>query len=368
MDQLRGPDFGQESAGNIRAKTSSPTRPFSPSYTPSAQFLRQVIDPAVREVSAEVIKNSAAPATVYRLHLSGDVSLQVPTVVAKQIRPDWPGDPSGHEREALFYTYLMPGLDLPCGRIYFAGPEPDSDNRLLIMEDLSGSHLFPARSYLWSWEDARAVLNSYARLHHRGQRCLPPSGERAWLFARHEQRLLATAGDLPRMNKEITAKGLWPPVPRFDALLEATLSAVKQMVRVQPTLIHNDVYTPNLGLPRLAGDEVIILDWEMVGWGLAEMDLAFMFMQPFGSHRRLDRTQSLDYYWRQREKLGTKSESSLVREARQRYADALWTLWLVPVAHQMALQTHPPGSAVEVYWRSMFRVVGERLRTLSHAL
>ena len=337
-------------------------------YTPSPQFLRETVHPDIREASATPIKQSSNPATVYRVRLFGDGPLKLSSVIVKHIRPDWPGDPCGHEREVRFYNTLLPRLRIPHGRIHYAGPQPFTDNQMVIMEDLSASHYFPSRSRAWSQGEIYAVLDSYARLHHHGRDCLPPAGEREWLFPRQEKRLWATATDLPRMADEIAAKGLWPPVTRFDSLLDATLSTMKKLVQEPPTLLHNDVYTPNLGLPKRPKDGAILLDWEMVGWGLAEMDLAFMFLQPFGSHRLVNRQQALEYYWRQREKLGMRLDSAVARAARQSYADALWALWLVPVAHQMALHPHPVGSAEEIYWRSMFQVVGEQLRTLSDAV
>ena len=108
------------------------------------------------------------------------------------------------------------------------------------------------------------------------------------------------------------------------------------------------------------------MDWEMVGRGLAELDLAFMFLQPFGSHRKLDRAAALAFYWRERERIEQPMVSAGERDRRQRYADALWALWLIPVAHKMAHYPFPPASPPRIYWESMFAVLADRLAAFNY--
>ena len=55
------------------------------------------------------------------------------------------------------------------------------------------------------------------------------------------------------------------------------------------------------GIPIGNSGDAVLLDWDMAGWGLAEMDLAYMFLGPYANHRRLDRQKALNYYWRQRQ-------------------------------------------------------------------
>lgn len=332
---------------------------------PSLDFLRQVIAPDIGAVTAEIVKVSASPSVIYRLRLARTGANDGFSLIAKRIAPDWPDDPGGHERECRFYQCLRPHLDLPWPHVYYAGSEPDSDHHVVIMADVAGQYRFPPPAYVWTQAEIRCILRAYACLHSQGERCLPPPAERGWLMARHEERLRARAHELPSMVATLVERGIWRPLPTFPRLLEQTLINAARVGSEPLTLLHNDVYPPNLGLPAdLAQGNALLVDWEMLGWGLAEMDLAFMFLQPFRSHRNLDRAAVLDYYWAQRQKLEGKQPAAVVRQSIQRYADTLWALWLIPVAHRMALSPYPPGSAPRIYWDSMFGVLEERLQQL----
>lgn len=327
--------------------------------------MRQVIAPDISAVTAEIIKVSASPSVIYRLGLARTGTNENLSVIAKRIAPGWPGDPYGHERESRFYRCLQPCLELPRPHVYYAGSEPGSDHHVVIMADVSDLYRFPAPAHVWTQAEIRSSLRAYARLHARGERCLPPPAEREWLVARHEERLLARAHELPQMVATLVERGLWRPLPRFPYLLQQTLAGRPGTAEAPVTLLHNDVYPPNLALPAdLAREDALLVDWEMLGWGLAQMDLAFMFLQPFRSHRALDRDAALNYYWAQRQCLEGRQPAAVARQTLQRYADALWALWLVPVAYRMALSPYPAGSSPRIYWDSMFGVLGERLHRL----
>jgi hypothetical protein len=235
------------------------------------------------------------------------------------------------------------------------------------MEDLAASFRFPSPRHRWTEEESGPMMNAYAMLHHAGESCLPPPDARAWLVDRHEARLEATAGELPAMAQEVARRGMWPELPGLARLVEQNLATGRQLADGPVTVLHNDVYPPNIGFahqPLESRPRAVLLDWDMVGWGLAEMDLAFMFLQPYRSHCLLDRTAALEVYWRQRAKLAGFTFDPAARKARQDYADALWALWLVPVAFRMATSPFPPGSGPRVYWESMFSILGERLEAL----
>jgi Ser/Thr protein kinase RdoA (MazF antagonist) len=233
------------------------------------------------------------------------------------------------------------------------------------MADFGQSHRFPSPSHRWTPEEIKSILDTYARLHAGGQRCLKAGDKPDWLVARHEERLFETVGDLPDMVKRLSDQGIWPLIPNFESLLDRALREAELLADHPVTILHNDVYPPNCGIPTGGDGEAILVDWDMVGMGLAEMDLAFMFLQPFGSHRQLDRQAALNHYWHRRSQLDGHHPSKTERQFRQRYADALWALWLIPVAHRMASSSFPTGSPPQIYWDSMFGVLGERLLTLS---
>jgi aminoglycoside phosphotransferase (APT) family kinase protein len=333
---------------------------------PSLSLLRSEVSPSIKHVSAELIKRSSTPAAVYRLELAYEDGPGPRSLVVKRIEAGWPGDPLGHEREVRFYQRLLPRLNFPHPTIYYAGPEPGSPANLVIMEDVAGTHRFPAKEHLWTQFEIESILNTYARLHASGQACLPAVGELSWLLDRHEKRLFETAGDLPAMVEALVNCGIWASMPGFGRLLDRTLREAEILSSHPVILLHNDVYPPNCGLPLSGEKDAILVDWDMASIGLAEMDLAFMFIQPYGSHRRLDRQAALAHYWRRRQELDGRRRSKAELKARQWYADALWALWLVPVAFRMAESPFPPGSSPRLYWDAMFGVLGRRLQKLSH--
>lgn len=336
-------------------------------WTPSLSFLRSVVSPSIKQVQTERIKRSSVPAAVYRLRLEGHRAFGIQSLIAKRVESDWPDDPRGHEREALFYGRLLPKLDIPHARIYYAGLEPESPVHLIIMEDVARSHRFPSPSHRWTQTEVEQILETYARLHAGGLTCLQEEIDLDWMMNRHEARLLAKATELAHMVEAIVDQKIWPRMPGFERLLERTLRVASQLSGHLLTVLHNDVYPPNCGIPANRSGDVILVDWDMVGRGLAEMDLAFMFLQPFGSHLQLDRTAALDYYWRKRQQIdGIHLEKSEL-EARQWYADSLWALWLIPVAYRMAMAPFPTGSPPRIYWDSMFGVLGQQLYKLSDA-
>lgn len=336
-------------------------------FDPPLSLLRETVHPAIGAASARLIKHSSTPAAVYRIFFEyapepvDAEPIEGRTLIAKRVYAGWPDDPSGHLREARFYTWIAPRLAIPQPRIYYAGAEHGTENQLILMQDIEATHYFPPPNHCWTMEEIRPILRAYARFHESGASLLPAPAERGWLLPRHEKRLFAAAEELPAMVEELSARGIWPRLPTFPRLLDNVLEAAALFEQEPAALIHNDVFPPNAALPREGQGEVLLFDWEMLSWGLPEMDLAFMFLQPFGSHRGLDRRQVLDWYWEERET----SLSPQGRRARQRYADSLWALWLIPVAHRVVRRPFPAGSFPRRYWEAMLPVLAARLTELT---
>lgn len=339
-------------------------------YSPSLAFLQEVVHPEIRGFSCDLIKISASLSRVYRVRLRyGTDSEALPTtLILKRIAPDWEDDPYGHLREAMVYASVLPALERFSGHIYFAGREAESPYHLIVMEDVSDRYHFPPPTHVWTAEEIRAILQTYAAFHTYGEQIAPQIEGQSWLFPRHEARVLATYDDLPSMVETIVAAGYWSPVPTFPKLLERTRREMEQRVESPLTLLHGDVYPPNIGFPIKSPDKnVYLLDWEMFSCGDAEMDLAYLFCQPYRSHRAINRTRALDYYWQERERLGGSRYTAAERAFRQRYADTLLLLWLIPVAYRMAQSPYPPHSPVRQFWDSNFSMLEERLQTLAYA-
>jgi hypothetical protein len=333
------------------------------------RLLRDAIDPQICGFEDTLIKTSASPSTVHRVALKYPQGHPgVRSIIVKSVAPAWSNDPHGPDREAGFYARLLPGLDMAHPDVYYVGVEPDSQHRLILMEDVSASHYFRPPTHCWTPDEAYHMVQAYARLHVQGQRCVPAETERYWLWrmALYEQEWVPEA--LVSMAFDLVSQGIWSPVPRLAALVQRTLADLGSFASYPQTLLHNDVFPPNVALPHNPEGEAMLLDWEMAGWGLAELDLAFMFLQPYRSARHLDRSQVLASYWARRQALEGKCPPAEERQAAQSHADSLWALSLIPVAHRVGARPYPKGSAPQRYWEAMFEVLHERLTDLSSEL
>jgi hypothetical protein len=334
-------------------------------YTPSVTLFRQLIGPHVRHCRARLVKVSASPSRVYRIRLTyADGRAGPPTVMVKVIARAWPDDPHGGGRERRFYTQVLPRLDVPRPEVYAVMMDEARAHHLIVTEDLARGYVFHPPAHAWTPEEARRVLRTYARFHVAGRAALPD--ERAWLLPRYEARV--READIAGMAEELRREGVWGPLPRLPRLLARTVDEIRRLADQPVTLLHNDVSPANVGLPRDRRGDGVLVDWEMVGWGLPELDLAYMFTQPFRSAEGLDRARTLASYWDHRRALEGTIPSPAERRARQRHADAVLALWLVPVARRVAAHPFPAGSAPSRYWGSMFEVLYQRLRELSRDL
>jgi hypothetical protein len=329
------------------------------------RFLRQVIDPRISAYEHCLIKTSASPSTVHRVVLvypQGHPGVR--SVILKSIAPTWSDDSNGPDRELIFYTKVLPCLDLKHPWVYYAGVDAQSGYRLLLLEDLGSGYRFPPPDHQWTPEEARCMLRTYARLHVSGRECLPAEPERAWMWRMALQERAWEPEALLRLIHFLQGEEIWLTLPRIERLIERTIADQAVFACHPRTLLHNDVYPPNVALPLNLDGEALLVDWEMAGWGLAELDLAFVFLQPFRSARQIDRTEALASYWAMRQDLEGTCPPSDEREAIQHHADALWALSLVPVAHKVAIKPFPAGSAPQAYWEAMFGVLYERLGEL----
>lgn len=325
--------------------------------------LRKLFDPAPRSVQVDVLQHSTTPATVYRLTLDDGRA----TLIAKRIAPNWGEDIQGYRREFEFYRHWANQLAFVLPEVIYAGQEPETGYGLVLLQDLAATHRFFTTNHIWKPEELERALRAYAKLHVQGYSLLDKHRTPEWLFPRYEARILAQAAEIPQMVAYLVKAGLWRPLPRLERFIQNVVADIQAFADLPVTLLHNDVAPQNIGLGvnSTAAPDVALLDWEMVGWGLPEMDLAYIFMQPFGNTRDVDRTEMLTVYWQERQRLEGTLAPSDVRQAVQQYADSLFALWLIPVAYERYKHPFPSGSAPYIYWSHMFTVLEERLRMLT---
>ena len=141
----------------------------------SLRFLRQAVDPRISGYELRLIKRSASPSTVHRVALDypqGHPGAR--SVILKLIAPAWPEDLNGPDREISFYGNVLPCLDLRQPRVFYAGPDPESDYRLIVLEDMADSHRFPPPTHVWTPAEGRCLLRAYAQLHVQGRQLQGP--------------------------------------------------------------------------------------------------------------------------------------------------------------------------------------------------
>lgn len=336
----------------------------TPAYRLESEFLRQVLHPGVQAAWPERIKTSPGLACVYRVHLTYNGSNPgAATVIVKHILAECDTDPCAADRELQFYRELAPRLDIPLPRLYYAGPDPAGDGRLLVLEDLLRAYRFHRPAYTWTRAELELLLQAYARLHAAGRTALPPAGQRGWLATYLEQN--TTPEVVLRMAGDLVQWGCWPPLPALERLLVEAEPLYTTWDHQRLTVLHQDVYPPNLGLPRDRQGEAVIVDWGLAGWGYAELDLAYLFLLPFRNARRLPREAALESYWDRRLALEGVVPEREEREAYQRQADVLLALALIPAAHQVARQPFSPGSEPRAYWEAMFAKLSAALSALA---
>jgi hypothetical protein len=330
---------------------------------PTLAYLRRVFGPALSDGAAREIK-SGRRSRVYRVALTHDGAPTIPdTVIVKVITGPWPDDPPGPGRELRLYRDHLPALAMRLPRFYHGEVMPETHTCVVVLEDLAPAYRFPGPRYVWTPGEATALLRAYARLHAAGHAALPPPGRRQWL--RRPWHVGLEVNTLRRDVAALVGAAIWQPVPGIDTLIERTVAAIPNLSGQHPTLLHNDLYPPNVALPIRPGDPAIILDWEMTSWGEAEMDLAYFFLQPYRSARRMPREEALATYWEARCMQTGSVPPARERERRQHHADAVMALALVPVARRVAQQPYPEGSAPRAYWDAMFNVLEERLHDLA---
>jgi hypothetical protein len=284
------------------------------------------------------------------------------SVIVKVTNPQGPSDMREALREPTFYRTIYPDLPIPKPEILYLGHDEKSGWNLLVMEDLSFTHRIPQHPYQWTPAELRPVLQSYALLHSAS--LLPAEGERQWLNPRHEAQLDFEA--IPVQAAIIQKAGIWRSIPRLPDLIDCARTSLLKYESTNVCLLHNDTTPTNAPLPKhLESMPAILIDWQDAGVGMAEMDLAYLDLQPFGSARAIPRAELLALYWNFREGIEGQIPSSKERRERQLHADLVMALWLIRPGSRDALQPYPAGSYPRMHWDSQFKIVYDRLVSLS---
>jgi Phosphotransferase enzyme family len=336
------------------------------SFEPGLDLLRQALGPQVQDCGAELIKTTLPWSLVYRVTLVNSPGHPMPeSVILKATNPGGPADLREAVRELRFYHDIYPNLTIPKPQVHFFGHDEKSGWNLMVMEDLSSTHRIPQHPYQWTAAELRSVLHSYALFHSAA--LLPPVSDRQWLNPRHETQLEFDA--IPAQVEIIQSKGIWGPLPGLTNLIDQARSSCLRFENINICLLHNDTTPTNAPLPLdLESQPATLIDWQDAGIGMAEMDLAYLDLQPFDSARAIPRADLLDMYWQFRAQGGDENPTPGQRAERQLHADLIMALWLIRPGSRVALKPYPPGTYPHMHWNSHFGVIYDRLVELSHEI
>ena len=327
-------------------------------FEPNLDLLRQAFGNSIQSCKAELIKVALGWSRVYRVTLSQQGHSTRESVVVKTIDPNGPASPIEAERELRFYQAIHPELHIPKPKIYYLTTDEETGFHVIMMEDMASTHSSPTHPYQWTRAELESVLLAYAKLHTSKIESL----NYPWLAPRHESDL--DLEKIPEQAEIVQRAGIWGDLPNLPDVVAYARASIKKYADENVTLIHGDTTPANALLPQDLAQPAVLIDWQDVGVGMPEFDLAYLDLQPFESARSIPRSELLDLYWRFRAEVDSNIPSIAERRDRQLHADVVNTLWLVRSASRVALHPYPEGTYPHMHWSSQFGIVYNRLRLL----
>ena len=336
-----------------------------PIYEPNLDLLRQAFGNNIQDCRAELIKIALGWSRVYRVTWTsaGPGHLSRGSVVVKTADPHGSAMAVAAIRELRYYEILHPKLSIPKPEVYFLTTDEATGFHMIVMEDLSATHRIPTHPYQWTYEELKSVLRAYAYLHTRVVEHL----DYPWLAPRHESAL--DFEQIPEQVSTVQHAGIWGELPGLSDLIAYARESCNRYADTQLALLHGDTTPANAALPHnLTSTPATLIDWQDVGPGMPEFDLAYIDLQPFESGRSIPRAELLDLYWCLRSEVDPDIPSPQERGLRQLHADVVFTLWLTASASRVALRPYPEGTYPHMHWSSQFGIVYNRLKTLTQEI
>jgi aminoglycoside phosphotransferase (APT) family kinase protein len=280
-------------------------------------------------------------------------------VIVKTIDPNGPPTALEAERELRFYQTILPGLCIPAPQVYFLTTDEATGFHIIVMEDLSSTHRIPTHPYQWTRDELKSVLRAYAYLHTSPVENL----NYAWLVPRHENML--DFEKIPEQVAIVQRAGIWGDLPELLDLIAFARESCQKYANAKLTLLHGDTTPANALLPRDPDSQpATLIDWQDVGTGMAEFDLAYLDVQPFESARLVPRSELLNLYWHLRAEIESPAvPSPEERSARQLHADIIMALWLMTPASRVTLHPFPEGTYPHMHWASQYGILYHRLKS-----
>ncbi len=182
-----------------------------------------------------------------------------------------------YAREVGFYQHIAANAPIRTPHLYFADIEPDSQDFVLLMEDLSGGR--PGDQVTGASEaDAYTAITNIAKLHATWWDAVDtPTTAGLFDFANPDfvqavQQLFQTyvGAAQERFPELVTARGR----EILAAYAPNVAAHVREMASGRRTLVHGDFRADNLlfGLP--GGDALGVVDWQVCGRSSGLYDVA----------------------------------------------------------------------------------------------
>lgn len=337
-------------------------------FDPNIELLRQALGKDIQDCHAELIKIALGWSRVYRVTLTSQGHSTRESVIVKTIDPRGPSTLLEAERELRFYRTLHPILSIPKPEIYFLTTDEATGFHVIVMEDLSLTRRIPSHPYHWRRDEIKSVLRAYAQLHTSAAVLWTSTVadlSYSWLVPRFEN--LLDFEKIPEQVAIVQRAGTWGSLPELSDLIAYARESCKKYTNEKLTLVHGDTTPANAALPEnLESQAATLIDWQDVGVGMPEFDLAYMDLQPFDSARLIPRSDLLDLYWHFRAEVDADIPPPEDRRARQLHADVVNTLWLTTPASRVTLHPFPDGSYQQIHWSSQYGIVYNRLKSLAN--
>ena len=334
-------------------------------FEPNLDLFRQAFGNDIQGCHAELIKIALGWSRVYRVTLTPvrqGHSTRDPVIV-KTINPNGPPTALEAERELRFYQAILPSLCIPKPQVYFLTTDETTGFHIIVMEDLSTTHRIPTHPYPWTRDELKSVLRAYAYLHTSPVENL----NYAWLAPRHES--LLNFEKILEQVAVVQRAGIWGDLAELSDLIAYACESCRKYANAKMILLHGDTTPANAALPKeLDSQPATLIDWQDVGVGMAEFDLAYLDLQPFESARLIPRSELLDLYWHFRAEIDLDIPSCEERRARQLHADVVTALWLTNPASHVTLHPYPEGTYPHMHWASQYGIVYNRLKALAQEI
>jgi aminoglycoside phosphotransferase (APT) family kinase protein len=330
-------------------------------YQPNLDLFRQAFGNHIQSCDTELIKVALEWSRVYRVTLTrrGRGHSARDVVMVKTTDPNGPFSALESERELCFYQTIHPRLCIAKPQIHYLTTDEATGFHIILMEDLTATHRIPAHPYQWTGAELKSVLRAYAYLHTSMVEHL----DYPWLAPRHESLL-----DLEKAPEQVAVVqrvGIWKEIPGLLDLIAFARKSCEKYANAKLSLLHGDTTPANAPLPvALDSQPATLIDWQDVGAGIPEFDLAYLDLQPFHSARGIPRTELLKIYWQQRAEINPDIPSPEERRARQLHADVVMALGLTASAARVTLKPYPQGTYPHMHWASQYGIVYNRLKEL----